>query len=1266
MDNLYREKYRSLNNIITRLKRYTGSWYIGGTLRNLEDDLEALREMDAELSNELQILLEKMKNENNNRKREEIAKKTHEFIDLKIVPLYEPFEKEAYNYLTIDGLDFKFKALNYNHESILFGLFSFRTKQHAKSLISLINDGKSCQVRDHFYKYESEIKIVDKKKYKLQLIKSDGLNTDGYHGRLFLDKKNIIRIFDGDHEYHDLLPSEERIKDRFYNYLKNTQDAALLTLPKKDTKLYQTMVQNVNVSEIELLEIVKQWKRFFYDKFSGDYLTYHRFIKGEKKYLPKTYSVKSSMLDDETIRRIRTTGLKSEQIVLPIENTEINDDMTFLDVITKFVLKDIEDEDYHYNIGDPLEEVINSKIKLEENKTSHLFGKQKIIGQGIKNAMVEGENIIFLNGGTGIGKTFTSTKTSLQYLHHTGQLYKKFRIAIYAQGHLIPKWKRQIKQAIEPLGIKPIFRNVNYLKEVDSLPIEPAGAEFLFFSKDKAKRSYSITYTAENKYPTLVPIDNFIKKYKKFEDHKLISNLGPLYQKITIINAQGKIRNNRLKYAALRLGKFANKHVVIYNQISEKDYVFSTSIKRFNDAFSKKNHIKYFRTKSIEKPLKILLNKKNIGVLEDTDAIMKVAFKNPLVCQECGQPIFSFFNNRFKLDKTPRYRSYTSRSKTNSCCNAPMHPDGKPFSEDFTKRVAMHDWMKLKQMNTLDGEAALFLNDSKEPITNQETINSIMKGYKPRGQNRIYVNYVECGHSLWAADTREDKKDKMRNVNVGKHLKRRFRNKRFIDILIADECHIYSKQSNQGYLYHLLVEQSKKTMNLSATITGGKASDLYYTFWRTMPEKMRRMGYEYDDYVKFVENYGRYEKKFLIQEETNSNKSGTLKRVYKGKKEIPGISPRLYTNFLNNIMVSRKLEDMDIKMVELNTFKEEIEPDSDIMRGYNKIKDDILDFGKTYKVNIGGAFLHGLLSYLDNPNQPPITFKNLEKIKDRLYPNEYKELKKSGKGFTITVPPKIDLSNRLLNKEKALLKTLEREINQEKRKVLIYDRYSGTKGVSGRIEKVVSDAGFNVIQLKSKVPTTKREEWIEKKHQEGYDVIITNPKIVQTGLDIIQFPTIYFYNYDFDVKVIRQAEKRPWRPNQTNECRIYYSYYTRTIQQKAIQLIAKKKSASLALEGVFNEDMLSSMGSSEATSISKQLYDALKGKISLKEDHLDELNIRSSEELVNTLENNVKKDYNTVIDIVNDNSSDSIVKDDNSIEVKVDVEVAVGEQLSFF
>jgi hypothetical protein len=223
------------------------------------------------------------------------------------------------------------------------------------------------------------------------------------------------------------------------------------------------------------------------------------------------------------------------------------------------------------------------------------------------------------------------------------------------------------------------------------------------------------------------------------------------------------------------------------------------------------------------------------------------------------------------------------------------------------------------------------------------------------------------------------------------------------------------------------------------------------------------------------------------------------------------------------------------------------------------------------------------LAYPDHPNLPPVYWAKTNLV--------------------VATPKPLKLEGRLFPKEQKLVETIKREIS-ENRKVLVYSVYSGEKGVSDRLMDVLLSQNIKAIELKSSVPVEDREEWIEQKDEEGYDVIVTNPTCVATGLDIIQFQTVYFYECPYDVKLVRQSERRPYRCSQPLPVRIYYSYYKDSLQEDAVKLIGGKKKASLALEGVFSEDLLSSM-SDVSDNGAKLLFDVLKGKITLKENDLD-------------------------------------------------------------
>jgi hypothetical protein len=113
--------------------------------------------------------------------------------------------------------------------------------------------------------------------------------------------------------------------------------------------------------------------------------------------------------------------------------------------------------------------------------------------------------------------------------------------------------------------------------------------------------------------------------------------------------------------------------------------------------------------------------------------------------------------------------------------------------------------------------------------------------------------------------------------------------------------------------------------------------------------------------------------------------------------------------------------------------------------------------------------------------------------------------------------------------------------------------------------------------------------------KEGVKVIIANPKLVETGLDLYDFPTMIFYQTGYSVFTLRQASRRSWRIGQNKDVKIYYLFYKGTMQERALQLMGSKMEASLAIEGKFSEDGLLAMtqGEDMTTAMAKALVEGL-------------------------------------------------------------------------
>ena len=91
---------------------------------------------------------------------------------------------------------------------------------------------------------------------------------------------------------------------------------------------------------------------------------------------------------------------------------------------------------------------------------------------------------------------------------------------------------------------------------------------------------------------------------------------------------------------------------------------------------------------------------------------------------------------------------------------------------------------------------------------------------------------------------------------------------------------------------------------------------------------------------------------------------------------------------------------------------------------------------------------------------------------------------------------------------------------------------------------------------------------MEKQLRSGVRIVITNPPLVETGLDLNAFTTIVFYNIAYNLFTLRQASRRSLRINQTApRIEVYFFFYKDTMQARAMRLMASKLMAAGVLEG---------------------------------------------------------------------------------------------------
>ena len=113
--------------------------------------------------------------------------------------------------------------------------------------------------------------------------------------------------------------------------------------------------------------------------------------------------------------------------------------------------------------------------------------------------------------------------------------------------------------------------------------------------------------------------------------------------------------------------------------------------------------------------------------------------------------------------------------------------------------------------------------------------------------------------------------------------------------------------------------------------------------------------------------------------------------------------------------------------------------------------------------------------------------------------------------------------------------------------------------------------------LTSDVPPEKREGWFAQRVKEGVQVTISHPRIIETGIDLLNHASLIFFEAGYSLHTLRQASRRSWRIGQRQPVRVFFVHYEETMQSRCLRLMGRKLLVSLAMEGKFSRQGLQSL-----------------------------------------------------------------------------------------
>ncbi len=387
----------------------------------------------------------------------------------------------------------------------------------------------------------------------------------------------------------------------------------------------------------------------------------------------------------------------------------------------------------------------------------------------------------------------------------------------------------------------------------------------------------------------------------------------------------------------------------------------------------------------------------------------------------------------------------------------------------------------------------------------------------------------------------------------------------FFDYGIADEVHELKGETAQGNALGTMASVCDRTVILTGTLLGGYADELFNILYRLDARMMREEGFDHGEsgVRQFAEAYGVLEKVTTIEPAENACSKAKISTTVKRR---PGASPLLFGKYLMNLAAFVSLEDISDALPSYHEEVLAVEMDPALQKAYADLEDSITDALKEHTRNpsVISTAMNALLLYPDRPYGL-----------GTLYGYDRNEETGQRERFVIAEPADLDPGFQYA-KERRLLEEIRNELAQG-RKVQVFAVYTQKRDVTHRLRDILSKEGICAEVLTADVPPEQREAWYERRLKSGMQVCICHPKLVQTGLDLLEFPTILFYETGYSTYVLRQASRRSWRIGQKQPVRVGFLTYSSTAQERCLRLMGKKLLVSLALEGKLQGDGLQSM-----------------------------------------------------------------------------------------
>ncbi|MEF3309375.1 helicase-related protein [Paenibacillus sp. GYB004] len=432
-----------------------------------------------------------------------------------------------------------------------------------------------------------------------------------------------------------------------------------------------------------------------------------------------------------------------------------------------------------------------------------------------------------------------------------------------------------------------------------------------------------------------------------------------------------------------------------------------------------------------------------------------------------------------------------------------------------------------------------------------------------------------CRSKLWrpASWRRGETRNRPRE-NISRIFKRM---NKYFDLYICDEAHqCKGESSGRGDAFAQMVKAAKQNLLLTGTLTNGKSSSIKEILWRTDPKALLDDGFDYNSgTIQWASRYGKL-KQIVDVESDDTGWVTKQKQKPRQPTEEPGIAPQLTAQYLLHKAGFLELSDMGLPLVELKEIPIFLDMDPEHASKYsffhNTLRDECMRRSKSGSKGAWSKFIPATINYADRPDLGgAVVFGFGEKC--------------------ISAPAFEPESCHA--KERQLIELVQKEL-AEGRRCVIYNNYTGEYQLNERIYEILTRSGIR-CHILDEPDADNRAEVLAQLEEDEIPVIITNMKLVEVGLDLMYWPTIIYYQLNYEVSTVRQSSRRAWRLGQDRECRVYYLVYNRTQQMAQFMKIMAARGHALMVEGRLDRSELAKYSRDGQSSLAADLANCFAG-----------------------------------------------------------------------